>query len=142
MNVIKYKIDEEEFRRVLEKNVCMTHAALELGIPFSTFVRHAKRLGIYRPNQGKKGAKTPWNKITKEDFISRFLKPNTNWVNFKLKMKLFEFEMIENKCSKCGQNPEWMGKRLPLEHHHKDGDHTNNSIENLEILCPNCHAIL
>ena len=33
-----------------------------------------------------------------------------------------------------------MGEEIPLELHHKDGDHSNNSISNFEILCPNCHA--
>lgn len=35
---------------------------------------------------------------------------------------------------------EWMGKPIPLELHHKDGNHYNNDLSNLEILCPNCHA--
>lgn len=33
-----------------------------------------------------------------------------------------------------------MGNPIPLELEHKDGDHGNNEISNLEILCPNCHA--
>lgn len=28
-----------------------------------------------------------------------------------------------------------------MEVHHKDGDHLNNQLENLELLCPNCHAL-
>jgi len=45
----------------------------------------------------------------------------------------------DNKCNKCGVE-QWMGKALPLELDHKDGNNQNNSIENLEALCPNCHA--
>jgi len=30
---------------------------------------------------------------------------------------------------------------VPLELNHKDGDHGNNSKGNLELLCPNCHAL-
>ena len=44
------------------------------------------------------------------------------------------------KCIKCGLN-EWMGKPLPLEIDHKDGDHHNNSRKNVEALCPNCHSL-
>lgn len=44
------------------------------------------------------------------------------------------------KCEKCGQE-EWMGQPIPLCCHHKDGDHLNNEIENLQLLCPNCHAL-
>lgn len=34
-----------------------------------------------------------------------------------------------------------MGGILSLQLHHKDGDRTNNEIDNLTYLCPNCHAI-
>ena len=33
-----------------------------------------------------------------------------------------------------------MGKILALQLHHKDGDNTNNELDNLTYLCPNCHA--
>lgn len=44
------------------------------------------------------------------------------------------------KCNKC-QLDEWLGEKLPLELEHKDGNHFNNSRENIEMLCPNCHAL-
>ena len=43
------------------------------------------------------------------------------------------------ECEKCHIS-EWMGQKLTLELHHIDGDHYNNSLENLQILCPNCHS--
>lgn len=43
------------------------------------------------------------------------------------------------KCEKCGRT-EWEGQEIPLCVHHIDGDHINNRIENLQVLCPNCHA--
>lgn len=43
------------------------------------------------------------------------------------------------KCEICG-NTEWQGKEIPLVVHHIDGDHLNNKIDNLQLLCPNCHA--
>lgn len=45
-----------------------------------------------------------------------------------------------HKCEKCGF-PTWFNEPIPLEVHHKDGDHLNNELENLELLCPNCHAL-
>jgi len=42
-------------------------------------------------------------------------------------------------CNKCGLD-EWMGEPIALELEHKDGDNQNNSRDNLECLCPNCHA--
>lgn len=43
------------------------------------------------------------------------------------------------KCECCGLT-EWMGKEINLEIHHIDGDHSNNELENLQLLCPNCHS--
>lgn len=44
----------------------------------------------------------------------------------------------EAKCECCGLS-QWMGNPIPLELHHKDFNHYNNSLDNLQILCANCH---
>jgi Zn finger protein HypA/HybF involved in hydrogenase expression len=46
----------------------------------------------------------------------------------------------ENRCELCGQEPTHNGKPLTLQCHHLDGNNTNNKLENLQILCPNCHT--
>lgn len=43
-------------------------------------------------------------------------------------------------CALCGIGPVWLGEPLPLEVDHIDGDWRNNRIENLRLLCPNCHS--
>lgn len=43
-------------------------------------------------------------------------------------------------CNNCGIST-WQGFTITLELEHKDGNHQNNSRENLEALCPNCHSI-
>lgn len=43
------------------------------------------------------------------------------------------------KCEICGSTT-WLGKPINLEVHHIDGDRTNNSLDNLQLLCPNCHS--
>lgn len=45
----------------------------------------------------------------------------------------------ENKCECCGIN-EWNGKPITLQLHHKNGNPRDNCLENLEVLCPNCHS--
>lgn len=44
------------------------------------------------------------------------------------------------KCNRCGLD-EWLGEKILLEFEHKDGNNKNNSRENLEFLCPNCHSL-
>ncbi len=45
-----------------------------------------------------------------------------------------------HKCEDCDRVT-WKNKDIPLEIHHIDGDRTNNVYENLQLLCPNCHAM-
>ena len=44
-----------------------------------------------------------------------------------------------HKCENCGLE-EWLNNPINLEIHHKNGDRSNNSLENLQLLCPNCHS--
>jgi hypothetical protein len=50
------------------------------------------------------------------------------------------FDEQNHCCNKCGVS-EWQGFKIPLELEHKDGNNQNNTRENLEGLCPNCHSI-
>ena len=43
-------------------------------------------------------------------------------------------------CEKCGLEI-WQGQQIPLEIHHINGNNTDNRLENLQLLCPNCHAL-
>jgi hypothetical protein len=44
-----------------------------------------------------------------------------------------------NCCSVC-KITEYCSKPIVLEVDHIDGDHTNNNVENLRLICPNCHS--
>ncbi|KPC64874.1 HNH endonuclease signature motif containing protein [Streptomyces chattanoogensis] len=46
----------------------------------------------------------------------------------------------EERCALCRTEAVWLGEPLPLEVDHVDGDWRNNRIENLRLLCPNCHS--
>lgn len=59
--------------------------------------------------------------------------------SYKLKNRLIKDKILPYQCN-CCKNTEWLNKPIALELHHKDGDNANNQLENLELLCPNCHA--
>lgn len=44
-----------------------------------------------------------------------------------------------SRCESCG-GVEWQGKPIPVEMDHIDGDSKNNSLDNLRLICPNCHS--
>lgn len=70
--------------------------------------------------------------------IEKYLNNEQTVTSFKLRNRLFAEGYFEKKCCRCGLT-EWLGNPIPLELHHKDGNKQNNHLENLEILCPNCH---
>lgn len=87
-----------------------------------------------------------WNKGLKyEDKNSNIklndiLQENIDYKSNTLKYRLIKEGLKKWECEICGCNGEWNGKPLVLELHHVNGDHYDNRIENLQILCPNCHS--
>ena len=64
-----------------------------------------------------------------------------DWGDFKRAGNLKQHLITERGhiCEKCKLD-DWLGSPIPLELHHKDGNVTNNKIENLELICCNCHS--
>lgn len=56
-----------------------------------------------------------------------------------LRRRLVKEGVKAERCERCGRS-EWFGAPLPLQLHHVNGDHLDNRLDDLRILCPNCHA--
>lgn len=71
--------------------------------------------------------------------IEYYLVKGSKISTYRLKNKLLKSGLKEQKCECCGLT-EWLGKPIKLEPHHINGDTTDNRIENIQLLCPNCHS--
>jgi len=57
-------------------------------------------------------------------------------------VRKYLFETRGCRCEICGWNSiNVYTNTIPVEIHHKDGNYLNNTEENLQILCPNCHSL-
>jgi hypothetical protein len=87
-----------------------------------------------------------WSKGKKKNFtLSRSLdeilvKDSTYTSTHKLRQRLIAEGIFAHECVSCGLT-EWLERPIPLEIDHVNGDRRDNRLENLRLLCPNCHAL-
>lgn len=132
----KRHIVEENIKYIKEweeQSLPLMEVARRLNIKYDTLRKYLKILGIsYKLNPNRKGLKHSESRVDLEKLLSG------NSTNSFKRRRLIEEGVKEAKCECCGLS-EWMGKPIPLELHHKDFNHYNNSLDNLQILCANCH---
>lgn len=143
---MRYKYTKEELEKVVLSSksiadVCRKMNIVSAGGNYKTLWSKIKNWNLDHSHFTGKG----WNinlkfKPTNPRDLSEILIENSNYNSFKLKKRLFKEELKEKKCEKCNLS-KWFNNEIPLELHHKDGNKFNNTFDNLEILCPNCHAL-
>mgnify|MGYP000129391452 CR=1 FL=1 len=111
----------------------------EAGGNYSVLKKRIQELGLDTSHmKGQSHLKGKTHEYNKKP-IDYYLKENSHIQSFKLKNRLLDEGLKKHKCEICGIT-EWMGKPAPIELDHINGKNTDNRIENLRILCPNCHA--
>jgi hypothetical protein len=143
MKAIKYT--KEKLSEAIESSVSCREAMMKLGIKpyggnYKTIKKYIKKFNIDTSHFLEKRANL--GKIFKErrKSIKEYLILGTEIkiTSNDLKKRLIIEGIFEHKCYECGLE-KWNNFLIPIDLHHIDGNHYNNQIENLTILCPNCH---
>lgn len=80
-----------------------------------------------------------WIRKYKED---NSIAKNTRWGKIPSPLREYIFNKFNHKCCKCGWSEvNEFTNTIPLEIDHIDGNSENNSEDNLQLLCPNCHSL-
>lgn len=143
-----YNFSPEQLQSLLDSRNTYTEILRVAGINSSSSTNTLKRiikeykLDTSKFEENRKLYKQQMAKMSlcSEYNIESKLHRNTKTNSHKLRNKLIEFGYKESKSELCGIS-EWLGKPVKLQLHHIDGNHDNNELSNLQILCPNCHSM-
>ena len=143
---MKNQYSIEDFKKAVSENASVAGVLRQLGLRpvggnYKTVHRLIKENGLDTSHFTGQG----WNvglKFRPKDPLldeSVFVKDSNYKCSWRLRERYKKRTGITH-CEQCGLTS-WQGKAIPLEIHHVNGINTDNRIENLKLLCPNCHAL-
>lgn len=129
--------NKELILALIAKNASKQTICNALNCKHTTLDSYLKKMGIeYKGNMSGKGYPKPAQYKKAEDYLYN----GSGIQSHALKLKLIKEQIFKHECSRCKLS-EWQDVPIPLELDHIDGEHTNNELNNLRLLCPNCHAL-
>lgn len=137
----KYLWNKEKVISAVKNNISYAGVLRELGIPLAG--NNTATLKRKIENWNLNTSHFTHSKVKKFDTkilsVEEYLNNTVKITAYKLKNKLLKEGLKKNICERCGIS-EWQGSPLNIQLHHIDGNPDNNSLENLQMLCPNCHS--
>jgi hypothetical protein len=139
---------DDEFRAAVAGARSVRGALKVLGVVgrgcnYKTFYRHAERLALdtsHFVGRGHLAGLARFN-LRSRRLLPQILVENSEFENTNhLRRRLIREGVLEERCAECGLT-EWRGQPVPLELHHVSGNRRDLRLVNLQLLCPNCHAL-
>jgi hypothetical protein len=128
----KIKVADEEIISSYNEKLTLNEAAAKLNMTTVTLWRRAKSLNLKWSDLKRK---SPF----RTDLIDILEGKHPEFQTFKLKGKLLSEGIKQNKCEIC-EIENWNSKKLNMHLDHIDGNSHNHLLENLRMICPNCHS--
>lgn len=138
------KYTKENLEPIVNESSSWADVCRKVGIQPATgaqthLARRANSLGIdcshFKGKAWNKGRELKKKHSLEEYYAGTFI------TSHKLKLRLIKEGVKEAKCEICGLT-EWQGQPIVLELDHKNSQHEDNRLDNLQIVCPNCHAMI
>ncbi len=138
----------EELKQALETSRSIRQALIKVGMKpeganYTTIYKIIKEMNIdisHMTGQGwNRGDIMGLSRVNTKPLEEILVKDSTYTNTYNLKMRILAAGLKEHVCEMCGLR-NWNAREIPLELNHVNGDRFDNRIENIQLLCPNCHA--
>lgn len=139
-----HKYTEEQLREAVESSTSLRQVLLKLKVaPYGgNYTVLQKAIDYYRLNTAHFSGQA-WSKgksLPSKRSLEDYLENRQPIQSYNLKKRLLAEGVFKHQCMKCNRT-KWNDQPIPLELDHIDGNNKNNRLENLHLLCPNCHAL-
>ena len=128
----KDKVPDSLILDCFDSNKTLHETASELSLSVVSLWRRSKKLNLKWCNIKRPSPK----KINLRDILEG---KHPSYQTFKLRNRLITDGIKLNKCEVCGIS-NWNGKEISMQLDHIDGDSHNHLLDNLRMICPNCHS--
>jgi len=126
----KNKISDEQLKKAYTETPHIGKISVKFNLPNITIWRRLKKLDLLIKTH-KNGLKIPLQEILEDK--------HPYYQTFKLNKRLIKEKVFDNKCSICYIDS-WNNKPIKMQLDHINGISTDHRLENLRMICPNCHS--